>query len=240
MQRSDGGLFGPGSATWRIHRENALMLGGGRALVLQVAHPLVAAGVAQHSRYLTDRWGRLTHTLATMRQLIYGDAPTAQRSADRIARAHARVRGTVSSGSAAGSTYDATDPTLIMWVWATLVDTALLAYQRFVRPLPPAEAERYYQEQKRWAYACGMPGNHLPETLADFHAYIETTIATTIEPTDTAREVLAIALNPLNLPPRLAGPALAVTRLPTVGLLPPSLRDALGLDWSRRENRPTV
>ncbi len=81
MQRSDGGLFGPGSATWRIHRENALMLGGGRALVLQVAHPLVAAGISQHSRYLTDRWGRLTHTLATMRQLIYGDARTAQRSA---------------------------------------------------------------------------------------------------------------------------------------------------------------
>lgn len=236
MHRSDAGLFGPGSATWHVHRENALLLGGGRALVLQVSHPLVAAGVSQHSRYLTDRWGRLTHTLAAMRQIIYGDARAVQRSADRIVRAHARVRGTVPSGSAAGCAYDATDPALIMWVWATLVDTAVVTYERFVRPLPVSETDRYYQEQKRWAYACGMPDGHLPETLADFNAYVSTTIATIVEPTDAAREVLAVALNPWNLPP-IFRPALAVVRLPTVGLLPPTLRTALGLDWTRRDEQ---
>jgi uncharacterized protein (DUF2236 family) len=237
MQRSDGGLFGPGSATWRIHRENALMLGGGRAVVLQVAHPLVAAGVSQHSRYLTDRWGRLTHTLATMRHLFYGDAATVQHAADRIARAHARVRGTVTSGSAAGKPYDATDPALFAWVWAVFVDTALLAYQRFVAPLPASEAERYYQEQKRWASACGVSASRLPDTLAGFNRYMDTAIATTVEPTEAAHAALAVALNPWDFPPRLARPALAIGRLPTVGLLPPSLRAALGLTWTERDER---
>lgn len=237
MQRSDAGLFGPGSATWRIHRENALMLGGGRALVLQVSHPLVAAGVEQHSRYLTDRWGRLTHTLTTMRDLIYGDACTARRSADRITRAHARVRGTVSLGRAAGSSYDATDPSLTMWVWATLVDTALVTYQRFVKPLPAAEVARYYEEQKRWACACGMPNGYLPASVGDFDEYVATMIASFVEPTDAAREVLTIALNPWNLPRRLVRPALAVVRLPTVGLLPAETRSALGLTWTRGDER---
>jgi uncharacterized protein (DUF2236 family) len=231
MHSSDAGLFGPGSATWRIHRENAIMLGGGRALILQVAHPLVGAGVAEHSRYLTDRWGRLTHTLAAMRQLIYGDAQTAQRSADRIRRAHARVQGVVAEGSAAGSAYDATDPELILWVWATLVDTALLTYQRFVRPLPDWEAERYYQEQKRWAIACGMPDDYCPATLPDFADYVSDTVKRTLEPTEAARHLAEIALNPIGLP-RFANPLLGIARLPTVGLLPPTLRAPLNLRWT--------
>lgn len=236
MQSSDAGLFGPGSVTWRIHRENAIMLGGGRALILQVAHPLVGAGVAQHSRYVTDRWGRLTHTLAAMRQLIYGDTTTAQRSADRIRRAHARVQGVVAAGSAAGSAYDATDPELTLWVWATLVDTALLTYQRFVRPLPRDVAERYFHEQKRWAIACGMPAGYCPETLVDFADYIGDTIRRTLEPTDAAHQVAQIALNPIDLP-RIASPLLAVARLPTVGLLLPTLRDPLNLRWTAAHER---
>lgn len=236
MHSSDAGLFGPGSATWRIHRENAIMLGGGRALILQVAHPLVGAGVAEHSRYLTDRWGRLTHTLAAMRALIYGDEQTARRSAERIRRAHTRVNGVVAEGAAAGSAYDATDPELILWVWATLVDTALLTYQRFVRPLAPAEAERYYQEQKRWAVACGMPDGYCPATLAEFAAYVEGNVAHTLAPTQAARHAAEIALNPIGLP-RAASPLLGLARLPTIGLLPPTLRAPLKLRWTAAHER---
>ncbi|HZV75764.1 MAG TPA: oxygenase MpaB family protein [Conexibacter sp.] len=236
MRRTDAGWFGPGSATWRINSEAALMLGGGRALILQVAHPLVGAGVEHYSRFNTDRWGRLTHTLDTMGQIIFGDDETARRGAARMRRAHARIQGVVSAGNAAGSPYDATDPTLVLWVWATLVDTSLVTYERYVGHLERETIERYYQEQKRFAHACGVPLGGCPASYADFTAYFAERVERTLEPTAAARHVASIALNPLGLP-RLAAPLLAVIAAPTIGLLPPRLRYDLGLRWSPRRDR---
>jgi uncharacterized protein (DUF2236 family) len=208
------------------------MLGAGRALILQVAHPLVGAGVEQYSRFHTNRWSRLTHTLDTMGQIIFGDERTARRGAERMRRAHARIQGVVSTGHAAGRSYDATDPALILWVWATLVDTSLLTYQRFVGRLAPDEIARYYEEQKRFAHACGVPPDDCPATHDDFAAYFAEIVATTLEPTQAARHVAEMALNPLRLP-RLAAPLLAALSLPTLGLLPAKLRIELELPWSR-------
>ena len=236
MSAGEAGWFGPGSATWRINSEAALILGGGRALILQVAHPLVGAGVEHYSRFRTDRWGRLTHTLDTMGQIIFGDDEIARRGAKRMRHAHARIQGVVGAGNAAGSPYDATDPTLVLWVWATLVDTSLVTYDRYVGHLPRAEIERYYEEQKRFAYACGVPLGGCPPTLADFTTYFEGELRRTLEPTAAAHHVADIALNPLGLP-RLAAPLLAVMAAPTIGLLPPRLRDDLGLRWSPRRDR---
>jgi uncharacterized protein (DUF2236 family) len=236
MRGSDAGWFGPGSATWRINSEAALILGGGRALILQVAHPLVGAGVEHYSRFRTDRWGRLTHTLDTMGQIIFGDEQTAQRGAERMRRAHARIQGIVSDGNAAGHRYDATDPALVLWVWATLVDTSLVTYQRFVRPLPPTQIERYYQEQKRFAYACGVPFDYCPDTYDDFGVYFEETLQRTLEPTAAAHHVADIALNPFNLP-RFTAPLLALVSAPTIGLLPPQVRADLDLRWSPKRER---
>jgi uncharacterized protein (DUF2236 family) len=207
------------------------MLGGGCALILQVAHPLVGAGVEHYSRFKTDRWGRLTHTLDTMGQIIFGDTPTAERGAARMRRAHARIQGVVSHGQAAGSPYDATDPALVLWVWATLVRTSIATYERYVHRLPGSEIVRYYAEQKCFAYACGVPLDGCPPTYADFTAYFEGTVERTLEPTAAAHHVAAIALNPLDLPGP-ATPLLALVRLPTLGLLPDRLRDSLGLQWS--------
>jgi uncharacterized protein (DUF2236 family) len=231
MRGGDAGWFGPGSATWAINSEAALMLGGGCALILQVAHPLVGAGVEHYSRFKTDRWGRLTHTLDTMGQIIFGDTPTAESGAARMRLAHARIQGVVIHGQAAGSPYDATDPALVLWVWATLVHTSIAAYQRFVRRLQPAEIERYYAEQKRFAYACGVPLDGCPPTYADFTTYFEGTVDRLLEPTPAARHVADIALNPFDLPDA-ASPLLALVRLPTIGLLPARLRDGLGLRWN--------
>jgi uncharacterized protein (DUF2236 family) len=231
MSGGDAGWFGPGSATWAINSEAALMLGGGCALILQVAHPLVGAGVERYSRFKTDRWGRLTHTLDTMGQIIFGDTATAERGAARMRRAHARIQGVVSAGQAAGRPYDATDPALVLWVWATLVHTSIATYERYVHRLPVADIARYYVEQQRFAYACGVPVGGCPPTYGDFRAYFEGTVERTLEPTVAARHVAAIALNPLDLP-NAAGPLLALVRLPTVGLLPNRLRDDLGLRWS--------
>jgi uncharacterized protein (DUF2236 family) len=231
MSGGDAGWFGPGSATWAINSEAALMLGGGCALILQVAHPLVGAGVEHYSRFHADRWGRLTHTLDTMGRLIFGDTATAERSAMRMRRAHGRIQGVVSAGHAAGRSYDATDPALVLWVWATLVHTSIATYERYVHRLPPTEIERYYAEQKRLAYACGVPLDGCPPTYADFTTYFKGTVERTLEPTAAAHHVADIALNPLDLP-RAAGPVLEMVRLPTVGLLPPRLRDDLSLRWS--------
>ena len=231
MRGGDAGWFGPGSATWAINSEAALMLGGGCALILQVAHPLVGAGVEHYSRFKTDRWGRLTHTLDTMGQIIFGDTATAEHGAARMRRAHARIQGVVSHGQAAGSPYDATDPALVLWVWATLVHTSIATYERYVHRLTASEIERYYAEQQRFAYACGVPLDGCPPTYADFTAYFEGTAERTLEATVAARHVAAIALNPLDLPSP-ATSLLALVRLPTLGLLPDRLRDSLGLQWS--------
>src|SRR5436190_4864368 len=134
---SDTGLFGPDSVTWRVNREGALLLGGGRALLLQVAHPLVAAGVSQHSNYREDPFGRLYRTLDTVTAIVFGSTPTAKEAAARLHRVHTRVKGEAGDGTP----YVATDPALIMWVHATLVDTSLLVYERYIGHLPDEERE---------------------------------------------------------------------------------------------------
>src|SRR5436309_10343098 len=95
----DAGLFGPGSVTWRVNREGALLLGGGRALLLQVAHPLVAAGVAEHSNYREDPFGRLYRTLDTVTTIVFGTTDEAHEAAARLARVHERVKGTANDGT---------------------------------------------------------------------------------------------------------------------------------------------
>src|SRR5437763_6926244 len=141
---SDAGLFGPGSLTWRVNREGVLLLGGGRALVLQVAHPLVAAGVAQHSNYREDPWGRLYRTLDIVTTIVFGTSEESEEAAARLHRVHSRVTGVADDGTA----YEANDPDLLMWVHAPLVDTSLLVYTTYVGTLTQAEREAYYQAQK--------------------------------------------------------------------------------------------
>ena len=160
---SDHGLFGPESVMWRVNRESVLLLGGGRALLLQVAHPSVGAGVAQHSSYREDPWGRLSRTLDVTRRIVFGDTDTRAR-APRAActGVHEHVQGTVEDGRHAGEPYAAADHELLLWVWATLVESALLIYTRYVGPLKVSDVEAYYEEQKRFLAACGAPADTPP------------------------------------------------------------------------------
>ncbi|MBB4664586.1 oxygenase MpaB family protein [Conexibacter arvalis] len=233
---SAAGLFGPGSVTWRVYGETAMILGGGRALILQMAHPRIGAAVEQHSRYRDDRWGRLRHTLRTVGEILFGDTETAVRSAERMRRLHVRYRGVVPAGREAGASYHAADPALVLWVWATLVDTSLIVFQLFVGRLSAAEQERFYAEQRRFAELCGVPPEAVPPTLPAFRAYVEQVVRETLEATPAAREAAALALNPLGLPPA-AAPLAALGGLPTAGLLPEPLRHELGVRWSPRRER---
>lgn len=232
----DHGLFGPESVTWRVNRQAVLLLGGGRALLLQVAHPSVGAGVEQHSGYREDPWGRLFRTLDVTGRIVFGDTETAAEASRQLAGVHRHVRGTVADGRTAGADYDAADHDLLLWVWATLVEGALLMYTRYVRPLKVADVERYYEEQKRFLVACGAPAETAPPTFPDFMAYVDHMVEDVLEVTPAAREVAHSVLRPRQLPLPLR-PVFDALNLATVGLLPANLRADYGLGWGPQRER---
>jgi uncharacterized protein (DUF2236 family) len=232
---SRDGYFSPESVIRRVGNSPLTpFLGGGPAVLLQVAHPLVAAGVVQHSDFRGDLWRRLGRTLRALYLITYGTKAEAQRAAEAVHTVHARVRGKTDVQLGCfppGTPYSASDPELMLWVHATLVVVSLTVYQRFVRALSPEDQGRYYQEMALVAYVFGMPAAVIPRSLAEFRDYFAAELAgATITVTAPAREVAAVILEaPLPAPMRLLVPA---HRLATAGLLPPRLRHEYGLRWS--------
>jgi len=204
----------------RVDSEPLLLLGGGRALLMQLAHPGVAAGVAEHSDFARRPWARLQHTIRTSSTLVFGSATEARAAAAAMRSVHARVR---------GSGYRASDPALLLWVHATLVDTALAVHARFFRPLAPDEAELYYQQSATVAELLGIPRRAQPADLAAFRRYVDAMVGS-LQVSDTARQVAHRALHPRL--PWPAEPGLVLARRLTAGLLPGALREQYGLGWS--------
>jgi uncharacterized protein (DUF2236 family) len=232
-------LFAADSITRRVNREAVLLLGGGRALLLQLAHPLVAAGVAAHSRFEREPLQRLWRTLDLTLTIVFGSAGEALAAVRGIERAHAHVHGKLAAARGPfrrGTPYDANDPVLQLWVHATLVDSALLAYQRFVAPLSPAEQRSFYDESRRTARLFGLPAELIPATLDDFRIYMRGMLrGATLSVGPDARAIAAALLSP-PLPPGLRQLA-GATRLFTVGLLPPRIRARYGYDWGPLRER---
>jgi uncharacterized protein (DUF2236 family) len=232
---SRDGYFAPESVIRRVGNSALTpFLGGGPAVLLQVAHPLVAAGVVQHSDYRRDLWRRLGRTLRALYLIAYGTKAEAERAAEAVQAVHARVHGKtdVQLGRfPPGAPYSASDPELMLWVHATLVEASLTVYQRFVRALSPEDQERFYQEMALVARLFGTPASVIPRSLADFRDYFAAQVASeTITVTAPAMEVAAVILDPpLPAPMRVLIPA---HRLATAGLLPPRLRQEYGLRWS--------
>ncbi|MFL5782864.1 MAG: oxygenase MpaB family protein [Thermoleophilaceae bacterium] len=236
---SDAGLFGPGSLTWRVNREGVLLLGGGAALTLQVAHPLVAAGVAEHSNYREDPWGRLYRTLDLTTKIVFGSTEVAEEASQRIKHVHGRVKGITKEDGGrypAGTEYDARNPELLMWVHATLVRTSLDVYTRYVGPLSIAEQRGYYEEQKLLGEKFGIPRERQPEDYAAFNDYFAEMLASDrIAVTDALRDVVDATLRPEM--PFVMRPVLEAVNVATVGLLPDRLRAELGLRWTPNRRR---
>jgi uncharacterized protein (DUF2236 family) len=220
------GYFSPDEAFWQINRELLVMLAGARAVMLELAHPLVAAGVAQHSDFQRDSLGRLYCTVFMMVDATFGSAAAARRA----------VEGALptSVGPFAAETgYRANDPHLKLWVLATLIDSILLVHDLFVRPLSLAEKEAYYSDSKLMGRMLGIPAPVMPPTYADFTAYVEKMLnGDTLTVGDTAREVAeAIFAPPL-------GPLIRTVSFAGLGLLPPRLRADFNIPWDeRREQR---
>src|SRR6202163_3603368 len=133
------GLYGDDSVTRRVNRENVLFLGGGRALLMQLAHQKVAAGVDDHSDFRSHPFRRLRRTILMTMAIVFGDRETALAAARGVNQVHSRVK---------GRDYRAVAPALLLWVHAPLMDTALVTYDTFVKPLRPREREDSYQEFK--------------------------------------------------------------------------------------------
>jgi uncharacterized protein (DUF2236 family) len=216
------------------------LLGGGPAVLLQVAHPLVAAGVVYHSDYKTDLWQRLLRTLQALYLIVYGSKEEAERAGEAVQAVHAHVRGRTRERLGpfpAGTPYSASDPELMLWVHATLVEASLTAHRRFVERLAPDEEEAYYREMGVVAGLFGLPPTALPARLADFREYLGSQLmGQEICVSAPAREVAEVILEaPLPTPLRVLVPA---HRLATTALLPPRLREEYGLRWSRAHALP--
>jgi uncharacterized protein (DUF2236 family) len=157
----DFGLFGPRSVAWRLHREPALLVGGLRALMVQALHPLAIAAVADHSNYREDVWGRYARTSNYVVTTIFGTTRQARALGARVREVHRPIRGI---DRVTGRPYAADDPDLLLWIHATLVESFLAAYRRFVRPLTAADADRYVLEMVRQAELVGLHADQVPAT----------------------------------------------------------------------------
>jgi uncharacterized protein (DUF2236 family) len=219
---------------WRINREAVLLGAGPVSLLLQVAHPLIAAGVAQHSDFRTDPFGRLRRTLMTTMDLVFGDGPTAERAIRRLNGVHAGVRGAAGEEVArltGAARYRALDPELLLWVQATLIVTSVEAYRRWVGPLTDAEADAFWQEARSVGIRMGIPLRVSPADWSALLGYWDRLLAPDgpIQVTAEARAMAPMLVRPpLPLAPGWAVDALG---LPGLALLPPRVREAYGIPW---------
>lgn len=231
---------GRASITWKVNREVVVVAGWGRAILLQLAHPAVAAGVHDHSSFrgsLLSSVRRLHATVGAMLSLTFGDTEDMIAAAARINAIHDRVRGHVPPSPArAAETYSAHDADLQRWVHATLLESIPLTYERLVGPLTREERDRYCSEAAIVEPLLGMPAGWLPQDSAQLDTYMHEMLAgDRIVVTDTSRALARAVL----YPPRwyLAWPAFRAMQLLTIGSLPPSIRQAYGFAWRGRDAR---
>ena len=225
---------GPGSVSWTINREAIVLAGWGRAILMQLAHPLVGAGVDDHSNFrggLGSSITRLKSTIGAMLSITFGDDEAAIAAAARVNVIHDRV-----NGRTRGERYSARDADLLLWVHATLLESIPRVYELLVRPLTREERDRYCVEAAVMEPLLDIPAGTLPRSSAALERYLDKMLSSgRIAADDRSRALARAAL----YPPRwqLLWPLLRPAQLITIGLLPPALREAYGFSWTAREER---
>jgi len=168
------GLFGPGSITWRVNRESALFLGAGRAALMQLAHPWVATALEQHSTLMARPIARFHSTFRIVFTMVFGSLAQATAAARHVYSLHTYVQGSMAEDVARwprGSHYQANEIAALRWVYATLIESAVLAYNSVLPPLTSRELEAYYAENKRLAALFGLPASSMPADWESFQIY---------------------------------------------------------------------
>src|SRR5436305_6987169 len=192
---ADEGLFGAGSVTWRVSTDPGWPVAGLRALMVQALHPLAMAGVDQHSDWRQDPVGRLAATSAYLTTVTFGQRAAARRAADRVRRIHEHVRGV---DPVTGRRYQASDPALLLWVHAILVDSGIAACRLFGTPLSAGDADRYVAEMVVAAELVGVPAALVPATVDQLQRYVSS-VRPELRCTPAARESMAYLLDPPGL-----------------------------------------
>ncbi|BAR59912.1 uncharacterized protein (DUF2236 family) [Bradyrhizobium diazoefficiens] len=231
------GVFGPSSVTWWIDREAVIFLGAGRALLLQLAHPWVAAAIAEHSRTLTDPIGRFHRTFDIVFAMVFGSLDRALLSSRQLYRRHSMIVGEMPETVgpfAAGSRYCANDIPSLRWVHATLVETGLMAHDLVLPQLSVEERERYWTEGRLFGALFGLTGDDLPADWSGFAAYTAAMVQSeTLTVSPAAREIatqIFTGARPWLRPPRWY-------RALTASLLPERLRAGFGFELDERDIR---
>jgi uncharacterized protein (DUF2236 family) len=232
----------PGGITWTLAGERMALLAWPRAILLQLAHPLVAAGVAQHSGFRASPFApfsRLHATVSAMRQLTFGSDAEADAVVRRILGIHDRVRGALGEATGphgAGTRYSAHDPALLLWVHATLLDSHVRVLEPVLRPFTPEERDRYCDEAAPYAVVLGARAEDVPRTWDRLQEYMTAEIASgRVTVGADARSLAPAILRPVFA--RLLAPLHRPGELVTVGLLPPAIRDGYGFDWDDARER---
>jgi uncharacterized protein (DUF2236 family) len=231
------GVFGPASLTWRVDREAAVFLGAGRALLLQLAHPWVAAAIAEHSRTFADPIARFHQTFNTVFTMVFGTRDQALAAARRLHRRHAAVTGILpwtAGRFAAGSHYRANEVSALRWVHATLVETALLTHDLVSPALTDSEREKYWVEARLFAALFGLRQADLPSNWTSFIAYNEAMLRSDILTVSPAARKIAEQIFS-GCATKLRAPKWYLAL--TTHLLPERLRGEFGLVFGEREQR---
>lgn len=216
-------LFPPGSIARVVAaRPGVFAVAAGRAIIMQLAHPSIAAGINDHSTFKTDPLGRTMRTADAFRRFFWGTIDEVNEVVPRIRAQHARVR---------GEGYFAEDPRLLLWVHATTIDSLMVVFSTCVRPLEDAERARYYEEAKVIAELLGCPRDCQPDDLSAFDSYV----AGTVKELGASETGKALARDFLFFPVRAwARPIVASYRLFVTGFTPERIRRELDISWSTR------
>lgn len=228
----------PSATTLRIAGDARLMAGAGYALMLQVAHPVVSAGVAEHSNFQQDPYGRLIRTLDYINVSVFGGDEAAAQMGARTREMHTRIKGVMPDGTR----YHSLEPGPFAWVHATLVHSILKVAARFGERPTQWERETVYADWREIGEHIGVRRRDLPETYPEFVAYVRHMEREALHDTESVQTVLRTIASPR--PPDLPylgdgtwriarWPAARVLRLTTVGLLGAVVRERLGLPWSQ-------
>jgi uncharacterized protein (DUF2236 family) len=225
------GYFDDDSMFRRIHRERAVALSGPRALLMQAAHPLAVFGLLAHSSALDEPYERLARTAQTMDTIAFGSRADADRITRRVRAMHRRVSGRLPEPIgpyAAGTTYRADDPRLLLWVLFTLVDSAMVVYRRYVHSLSRAQEAAFWEDYKVVGRLFGLKARDMPATIEDLDAYrVRMLAGDELLVTDWARRrARQIVLAPPV--PLLARPLLETVNFVTIALLPDPIREQYG------------
>lgn len=219
---ADDGLFGPRSVVWRVNRDRSFPLAAVRSLMMQALHPLAMAGVAQHSNWREDPFGRMAATSSYVLITTYGETEAAHAAAARVRAVHRHVRGV---DPETGLPYSAEDPDLLLWVHAAMVDSILEVARRYGRGLAAGDEDGYVAEMVRFAELVGIPAEQVPASVAELARYIAS--VKLLRATPAAKDAMAVVLDPPGLDAETRDLWLELGQV-AIGTLPGWARDMYG------------